>query len=73
MPSMFSISCLPLSMVNLIMLWSKSCDIEGSIAQSLNVSSLQAVLFAKDRSITEGRSPSWQVRCVISPFLFSIE
>ena len=31
-PSMFSISCLPLSMVNLIVLWSESWEIEGSIA-----------------------------------------
>lgn len=57
-PRRFSISCLPWLMVNLIALWSESCDIEGSIAQSLNVSRLMALSLVKDRSITEGRSPS---------------
>ena len=42
----------------------------GSVAQSLKVSLVMASGLAKDRSITEGLSPGWRARWVISPRLF---
>ena len=66
-PSMLSISCLPWLMVYLIVLWSESCVIDGSTAQSLNVLSLMAASLANERSITDGRSSLCWARWVISP------
>ena len=71
MPSILSISCLLLSMVNLIALWSESWASEGSMDQSLNVLRLMAVMLANDRSMTNGHSPLCRARWVIAPFLLS--
>ena len=68
-PSMLSISCLLWSMVYLIALWSESCAIDGSTAQSLNVLSLLAASLANERSITDGHLPLCRARWVISPLL----
>ena len=68
-PSILLISCLPRSMVYLIALWSESCAIDGSTAQSLNVLSLMAASLVNERLITDGRSLLCQARCVISPLL----
>ena len=42
----------------------------GLVAHSLKVSLVMASGLVKDRSITEGLSPGWQARWVISPHLF---
>ena len=57
-PSVLLISLRPWLIVNFIPLWSELWEMAGSIAQSLNVSWLQASRFAKERLMTEGRSPS---------------
>ena len=67
------ISFRPWSSVKEIALWSESSEKLGSMAQCLKVSWAIASLLAKERSITDGLSPAWRARWVISPLLFSRE
>ena len=67
------ISCRPWSIIKVIALWSESRDRSGLTAHCLNVSSLVASGFAKDKSITDGLSPACLAKCVISPLLLRRE
>ena len=66
-PSGLAISCIRWSMVNLIALWSELRAKQVLMAQSLNVSLLDASWLANDRSITDGLSLSRRARWAISP------
>ena len=61
------ISLRPWSKVKVMALWSESKERLGSMAHCLKVSCATASGLAKERSMTEGRSPACLAKWVISP------